>query len=65
MESIARNLREARGTIPRKRVCEAVGISLSALMNYENGARVPRDSIKRKLAKFYGKGIEELFFADE
>ena len=39
-------LRAARGETPRKEVCQAVGISLSALMMYENGKRSPRDAIK-------------------
>ena len=62
MASIGERLREARGDIPRKNVCEKVGISLSALMMYENDKRVPRDSIKIKLAELYGKKIEELFY---
>lgn len=61
MTSIGKRLKEARGNIPRKEVCENVGISLSALMMYENDKRTPRDEIKVKLARYYGKGIEELF----
>ena len=61
-EQIAERLKAARGEIPRKEVCEACGISLSALMMYENGKRIPRDTIKLKLAKFYNKNIEELFY---
>lgn len=65
MTELGKRLREARGDIPRKEVCENVGISLSALMMYENGERVPRDSIKVKLASFYHKKIEELFYLPE
>ena len=65
MTQAAERLREARGDIPRKTVCEAVGISISALMMYENGKRVPRDTIKAKLAAYYQKPIEFLFFASE
>ena len=64
MTTIAQRLRDARGETPRKTVCEAVGISLSALMMYENGKRVPRDSIKAKLADYYQTSVESLFFAD-
>lgn len=63
MTSMAEKLREARGDKTRKEVCKAVGISLNALMMYENGKRVPRDDVKIRLADFYNKGIEELFFA--
>ena len=62
METVAEKLKKARGDIPRKTVCEAVGISLSAIMMYENGARIPRDSIKKKLADFYHMSVEELFY---
>ena len=62
MTSVADRLREARGEIPRNEVCKAVGISLNALMMYETGNRIPRDEIKVKLAKFYGKSVEALFY---
>lgn len=65
MEEMAKKLKDARGETPRKDVCEALGISISALMMYENGKRVPRDTIKLKLAKYYGKSIEELFYFDQ
>lgn len=62
MSTIAVRLKEARGNRTRKEVCEIVGISLSALMMYENGERIPRDEIKVKLAKLYEKSIEDLFY---
>ena len=62
LEEMATRLRAARGKTPRKDVCEKVGISVSALMMYENGKRTPRDSIKMRLAKCYGKTVEELFY---
>lgn len=65
MPDIANRLKDARGTIPRKDVCKAIGISLNTLMMYENGKRVPRDGIKIKLARFYNKSIEDLFFAEK
>ena len=48
-----------------RQVSEAVEISRSALAMYENGHRIPRDSVKARLAKYYGKSITTLFFADE
>ena len=62
MSTIAVRLKEARGNRTRKEVCEIVGISLSSLMMYENGERIPRDEIKVKLAKLYEKSIEDLFY---
>ena len=63
--TIAERLKEVRGDKTRKEVCETIGISLNALMMYEIGNRIPRDEIKVKLARLYGKSIEDLFFNQE
>lgn len=59
---IAEKLIELRGEMTQKYVAEKIGITTSDLSNYENGIRVPRDEIKVKIAKFYQKSIEEIFF---
>lgn len=61
-EKIAKNLICLRGALTREYVAEEIGISLSALTMYETGKRIPRDEIKIKLAKFYGKSVGEIFF---
>jgi transcriptional regulator with XRE-family HTH domain len=60
---IAKTLRALRGNQTIKTVADSVGISVSALSMYENGDRIPRDEIKVKIARFYGKTIEEIFFS--
>lgn len=62
-EKIARKLVELRGDRSRQEVSNALGISLSALAMYENGDRIPRDETKVRIATFYGKSVEEIFFA--
>lgn len=57
-------LKEARGEIPRAKVCEDIGISLSTLTMYELGQRIPRDEIKKRLAKYYNTSVEALFYAE-
>lgn len=59
---IGARLRLLRGENPRSIVAEAVGISVSALQMYENGARIPRDQTKMALAKYYGTSVEDIFF---
>ncbi len=59
---IGNNIREARGSRSIDEVCKAVGITDTALMAYESGERMPRDSVKMKLAKYYQKRISDLFF---
>jgi DNA-binding XRE family transcriptional regulator len=51
-----------RGNRTQEEVSCALEISKSALAMYERGERTPRDEIKIKLAKFYGKTVQELFF---
>lgn len=60
--TVAERLIKARGDTPREQVASAVGVSVSAMSMYEIGARIPRDEIKVKLAKFYNKTVQELFF---
>lgn len=56
-----RSLRKGK----RKTVTEvatACGISQSALTMYENGERVPRDEIKVRLADYYKRTVQTIFF---
>lgn len=62
---IGKKLVELRGDKTLDEVTKAVGISISALSNYEKGTRIPRDEIKIKLAQYYGTSIEALFFAQQ
>lgn len=64
-ETIGKRLRELRGDTPREEVAIHCGTSVSAIQMYENGERIPRDEIKVKLATYYNKTIEELFFTPE
>ena len=45
---IAKNLVALRGEKSRESVANELGLSLSALAMYENGARIPRDETRRK-----------------
>lgn len=63
--AIGATLRELRGNLSRLTVASACGISVSALTMYETGQRVPRDEIKVKLARFYGKAVETIFFKQD
>ena len=62
-EELGARLRELRGNRTLEDVSQATGIGRSALNMYELGCRVPRDEAKIKLAEFYGKSVEELFFS--
>lgn len=53
-----------RGEKTQKTVADAVGVSCSAIAMYESGERIPRDEVKEKIAHYYGKTIESIFFAN-
>lgn len=39
-------------------------ISPAAVSAYECGERIPRDEIKKKIAEFFDKTVQEIFFDD-
>ena len=44
-----------------KSVADALEISVSALFMYERGERIPRDQVKKRIALYFGKSVEEIF----
>ena len=59
---ILRNLREAKGKTITQAARE-IGITTSALCNYEKNIRVPRDTIKIAISNYYKKPIQKIFYA--
>ena len=59
----AKALVKLRGKRTRAEIAQALGITKSAIAMYERGERIPRDDIKKKIALFYGKTVDEIFFA--
>lgn len=63
-KAIGHKLRELRGDLDAKTVAGALEISTSALFMYERGERIPRDQVKKRIAQYFGKSVEEIFFAE-
>jgi len=61
---IAERLIALRGSKTQTEVAQAIGVTPSAYSMYENGERVPRDEIKKKIAEYYKKSVATIFFAD-
>lgn len=59
---IGQRLVQLRGNKTQLEVSKAVNISISALSMYELGLRNPRDSVKVRLANYYGVTVESIFF---
>lgn len=62
MKNIAERLIRLRGEKSREEVAKAIGVSVSAISMYENGERIPRDDIKIRIARFYDKTVQDIFF---
>lgn len=52
-----------RGSRTAVGVAKELGISHSSLVKYEKDERVPRDEVKKKIAKYYGKTVNYIFFS--
>lgn len=63
-KKIGLRLLSLRNEVPRDMVASELGISVSALAMYEQGNRIPRDEIKLKLAQYYNKTVQDIFFED-
>ena len=61
---IAERLIALRGSKTQAEVAQAIGVTPSAYSMYENGERVPRDEIKKRIAEYYKKSVATIFFAD-
>ena len=63
-QKIAERLIKLRGNRTQAEVAEMLGISQSAYSMYENGERIPRDEIKKRIAQFYKRSVNTILFAD-
>lgn len=62
---IGERLKELRGIRTRAGVAKAIDVSYNSLTNYENGFRIPPDEVKIRLANYYGKTVQEIFFTNQ
>lgn len=62
MKTIGDILIDLRGDKKAVDVAKAIDITPQALWNYENNLRVPRDQTKVKIANYYKKSVEDIFF---
>ena len=57
-------LRELRGSLSQSEIAEKIGVTKSAWAMYERGERMPRDEVKIRIAKYFNKSVEEIFFGN-
>lgn len=63
-QRIGKKLTELRGKRTQAEVAEAIGVTPSAYSQYERGERIPRDETKKRIALFYRRTVDSIFFKD-
>lgn len=58
-------LKKLRGECSQDEIARRIGITKSSWAMYERGERVPRDEVKIKIANFFGKTVQEIFFGQQ
>lgn len=64
MKIVGERLKEARGNRSRSEIAERVGVSTSAIQMYEDGKRMPRDTVKVRLANVLGVSVADVFYPE-
>lgn len=62
-KSVGMILRELRGGKTQEEIAVALGITKSSWSMYERDERVPRDEVKIRISHYFGKTVQELFYA--
>ncbi len=60
--TIGEKLKKLRGKKTQSELSRELGILPSAYSNYENDYRIPNDEVKKKIATYYKKTVDEIFF---
>lgn len=55
-------LKELRGNRSQEEIAKEIGVTKSSWAMYERNERIPRDEVKIKIANFFGKSVQEIFF---
>ena len=58
-------LRRLRGEKTQEETASAIGITKSSWAMYERDERTPRDEVKIRIANYFGKTVQEIFFNNE
>lgn len=62
MKTIGERLRELRGNKTQEEIANEVQVTKSSWAMYERNERVPRDEVKIRIANFFNKTVQEIFF---
>ena len=57
-----KKLKDLRADKTQEEVAAAVGVTKSTWVKYERDERIPRDEVKLRIANYFGKSVQEIFF---
>lgn len=60
--SFGEKLKVLRGNRSQEVMAKELNITKSSLAMYERNERIPRDEVKVRIAKYFGKTVQELFY---
>ena len=61
-KTIGMRLKKLRGKRTMEEVAQAIGVTKQAINLYESGWRTPKDDLKIKIAQYYEKSVQDIFF---
>ena len=62
---VGEKLRALRGEVTQAELAQQLGVTPQAISQYEHGTRIPKDDIKLRYAKLYGKHVIDIFYSQE
>ena len=64
MEGFGKRIKQLRQAkeLNQSQLAEELGVSTSAVSQYELEERIPRDETKIKIATFFNKNVSDIFF---
>lgn len=62
--SFGEKLTILRGERTQAEIAQIIGVSKSSWAMYERNERIPRDEIKIRIARFFGRSVQDIFFSD-
>lgn len=63
-KTIGKRLSELRGERTQKDVASAIGVCQSTYSMYENGERIPSDEVKKKIAEYFKRSVQFIFYEE-
>lgn len=64
-KKVGERLKRLRGHKSRAAVANDLGVTSHAIWLWEHGFRTPRDSMKMKLASYYKRSVNRIFYKEE